>query len=472
MSLLEDPTPIRIDPRLIKFNPENTNTHDGSEFKKLIESVREHGIFTPPTVRMLPGGIYETIAGEGRVKAAIEIGLDEIIVLSRGIVDDKTTHVFMLIDNAVRNLDFINECVGIAQLFKDGMSIRELERQFIPDNPGSQKVLEQLGIGNFDADIIQMIQRDIAKNSERKEFWNITIFRNLFPLRIEIKHHRVATSGLSEYKYTEVRLAVEKLISGDIKDSQQLRDYTSKRINQLYKKTFNKRLQSQVQEELDKSRKELENKYQLEIAGVEEKQKTLFEQKFQALERQIQSLESLNGKLAKEALKRPDKIEEKESELFEAKELLKRQRQEFETVRQTQEFQLDQAIEKIKREQESLFAQQLEEHKEKLEKEFEENRQHLERYYETKNEKLQLKAKASFQSSIARLTELLSSTHQLGLMLLTIQQGFDLISNPELMALSAQIVITNQTTERIQEKLHEIANTNTISEDGAYERSR
>src|SRR5690348_14199494 len=113
---LQEPQLVKVDPRAIVFNKENTNVHEGSEFDKLVESIREHGIFNPPTVRRLPGGIYETIAGEGRVRAAIIAGKDEIDVLSRGLVDDKTARLFLHIDNAVRNFDLISECVGLAQL--------------------------------------------------------------------------------------------------------------------------------------------------------------------------------------------------------------------------------------------------------------------------------------------------------------------------------------------------------------------
>jgi hypothetical protein len=466
---LEEPQLIRdVDPEAIVFHPDNTNTHEGVEFDKLVESIREHGIFSPPTVRVLPGHILQTLAGEGRVRAARKLGLPGIAVLSRGVVDDKTARVFMLIDNAIRNLDFVNECVGIAQLFRDGMSIKDLQKQFTPDASRPERILEQIGVGNFPQHIIEMIQTDIVQNNH-KEFWNVTVFRQLLPLRVETKHHRVTESGVSEYTYGEVETAVKKLISGEIADATQLREYALKRRQAIFERLLNRRLQAAVKDELEKARIEVDQKHQLEIAGIKESQRKAFQREMKSLQEQIDSLEALNKKLASEVTKRPDKIEEKEQELFAATEQLRKQRIAFEDLRRKQEFEIGQAADKIKRGQQEEFAAKLEEYKQQLEAEFDESKRNLEAYYARKDEARQFKAQASFHSTTARMTELLSSTQQLGLMMLSsgVIQGFEWLSPPEIMALSAQIVASSQTLERLQQHLHHVA-----QEKQEYERSR
>lgn len=466
MSLLEEPQLVKVDPRAIVFNKENTNVHEGSEFDKLVESIREHGIFNPPTVRRLPGGIYETIAGEGRVRAAIIAGKDEIDVLSRGLVDDKTARLFLHIDNAVRNFDLISECVGLAQLYDDGVPTKDLQRQFAKPGQGVQRIQDLVGVGHFESDIIQMIQDDINHRG-RKDFWNYSILQALLPLRTEIKHHRVTSSDVSQYSYNEVRLAVQKLISGEIKDFAELKVYTLKRRNTLLQKSINRKVQKAVQEELEKAKEQTKHQEQMQIAGLEADQIKAYEQQLEALQLQISSMEALNEKLARDIAKRPDKAEEKEQELIEATEALRKQRILFEDFNRKQEIEIERITARIQREQEKLYQRKLEQ----LEAEFEESKKHMESYYIQKDEARQLKAQASFQSTVARLTELLASTQEIGLMMLTsgFVQGFGWLSQAELLALSAQIVATHQTTERIQEKLHDIANRSVQTE--TFERS-
>jgi len=464
MSILEEAQLVRVDPRLIQFNPENTNVHEGLEFEKLVESIREHGIFNPPTVRRLPGGIYQTIAGEGRVKAAIIANFEEIDVLSRGLVDDKTARLFLHIDNAVRNFDLISECVGLAQLYDDGVSTKDLQRQFSKTGHGIQRVQDLIGVGHFSPDIIKMIQDDININN-RKDFWNYSILQALLPIRTEVKHHRVTSSDVSQYSYGEVKLAVEKLISGDIKDFNALKVYILRRRNALLQKSMNRRVQAAVQEELQKANDQIALQQQMHIAGLKEEQKKEYEEQLAALKLQMSSIAALNEKLAREITKRPDKIDEKEEELIQASEQLRKQRILFEDFNRKQEIEIERITARIQREQEEKFQRKLDQ----LEEEFDENRKNLELYYIQKDESRQLKAQTSFQSTVARLTELLASTQQLGLMMLTsgYSQGFEWLTQPEILALSAQIAATSQTEQRIQNKLHAIVN----KTDETFERS-
>ena len=63
---------------LIHPNPYQPRTHfDADKIAELAQSIREHGVFTPILVRKAVSG-FQLIAGERRLRAAKEAGLDMI----------------------------------------------------------------------------------------------------------------------------------------------------------------------------------------------------------------------------------------------------------------------------------------------------------------------------------------------------------------------------------------------------------
>ena len=81
----------------------------------LAESIRQHGILQPLSVRRSGAG-YELIAGERRLRAAQIAGLGEIpcIVMT---MDDKESGLAAMVENLQRqDLDFIEEARGIQSL--------------------------------------------------------------------------------------------------------------------------------------------------------------------------------------------------------------------------------------------------------------------------------------------------------------------------------------------------------------------
>ena len=89
---------------------------------ELADSIRQHGILQPLSVRRLGNG-YELIAGERRLRAAQLAGVTDIpcIILR---MDEKESGMAALIENLQRqDLDFIEEAMGIRRLLEDhGMS--------------------------------------------------------------------------------------------------------------------------------------------------------------------------------------------------------------------------------------------------------------------------------------------------------------------------------------------------------------
>ena len=85
---------------------------------ELTESIRQHGILQPLSVRRADTG-YELIAGERRLRAAQQAGITDIpCIIMR--MDDRESGMAAMVENLQRqDLDFIEEAAGIARLLKD-----------------------------------------------------------------------------------------------------------------------------------------------------------------------------------------------------------------------------------------------------------------------------------------------------------------------------------------------------------------
>lgn len=117
---IDDISPNPVQPRKV---------FDDEALKELSESIRGYGILNPLTVR-LRGGKYELVAGERRLRAARLAGLREVpcILLD---VNMEDASLIALVENLQRrDLDFIEEAVGINRLIRMfGMSQEEAARR-------------------------------------------------------------------------------------------------------------------------------------------------------------------------------------------------------------------------------------------------------------------------------------------------------------------------------------------------------
>src|SRR5438270_294970 len=87
---------------LIKPNPRQPRQDfDEETLVALSESIRARGILQPLVVRPLPGGAYELIAGERRLRAAKLAGLERIPAIVRE-ADDGERLELALIENMAR----------------------------------------------------------------------------------------------------------------------------------------------------------------------------------------------------------------------------------------------------------------------------------------------------------------------------------------------------------------------------------
>ncbi|MBD2054638.1 ParB/RepB/Spo0J family partition protein [Oculatella sp. FACHB-28] len=96
---------------------------DPDKMAKLVASVKEHGVLEPVLVRPLGDGNYELIAGERRLRAAREVGLTEIPIVSRKFSDQEALQV-ALIENLQRDdLNPVEETEAVLELLAIALDI-------------------------------------------------------------------------------------------------------------------------------------------------------------------------------------------------------------------------------------------------------------------------------------------------------------------------------------------------------------
>lgn len=92
---------------------------DEEALQALADSIAQHGVIQPLTVRELPSGYYQIIAGERRWRASRLAGLKEIpaVIVE---ADDRKSMELALIENLQRqDLNPVEEALGYESLMKD-----------------------------------------------------------------------------------------------------------------------------------------------------------------------------------------------------------------------------------------------------------------------------------------------------------------------------------------------------------------
>ena len=120
---------------------------DDEELQSLADSIATHGVVQPLTVRKLPSGYFQIIAGERRWRAARLAGLKEIPVVVIE-ADDKKTMELALIENLQRqDLNPIEEALGYQTLMQDyGMTQEETAQQVGKSRPAVANALRLLAL--------------------------------------------------------------------------------------------------------------------------------------------------------------------------------------------------------------------------------------------------------------------------------------------------------------------------------------
>ena len=142
-------TPYKLLPIYkVEPNPDQPRQDfDEEELAALSESIAEHGIIQPLTVRELDSGYYQIIAGERRWRAARMAGLSEVpaIVME---ADDRKVKELALIENLQRqDLNPVEEALGYQSLMADyGLTQEEAAARVGKSRPSVANALRLLNL--------------------------------------------------------------------------------------------------------------------------------------------------------------------------------------------------------------------------------------------------------------------------------------------------------------------------------------
>ena len=120
---------------------------DEEELQALADSIEEHGIIQPLTVRQLDSGYYQIIAGERRWRAARIANLTEVPVVVIE-ADDRKAMELALIENLQRqDLNAVEEAMGYQSLMEDyGLTQDEAAKRVGKSRPAVANSLRLLGL--------------------------------------------------------------------------------------------------------------------------------------------------------------------------------------------------------------------------------------------------------------------------------------------------------------------------------------
>ena len=129
---------------------------DPEQLEALARSIGEHGVVQPLTVRPLPNGYYQIIAGERRWRAARMAELKEIPAVIME-ADDKKTMELALIENLQRqDLNPVEEALGYQSLISDyGLTQEEAASRVGESRPAVTNALRLL---QLTPEILEMVR--------------------------------------------------------------------------------------------------------------------------------------------------------------------------------------------------------------------------------------------------------------------------------------------------------------------------
>jgi len=187
----------RIEPR----QEQPRTIFEQEQLDELTDSIREHGVLSPLTVRSVEDGYYQIIAGERRWRASRAAGLVE--VPARIIVaDDKLALELAMIENLQReDLNLIEEARGYKALMEEfNMTQEDVAQRVSKSRPAVANALRLLSLPEEVTNLV--LSGDLPAGSARA----------LLPLKSEstmLAAAKLAISG--EMSTREVEALVKKL---------------------------------------------------------------------------------------------------------------------------------------------------------------------------------------------------------------------------------------------------------------------
>ena len=147
----QENSPYRLLPIYkVEPNPDQPrHDFDEEELQALADSIAVHGVIQPLTVRELPGGYYQIIAGERRWRAARMASLSEVPVVIME-ADDRKVMELALIENLQRqDLNPMEEALGYQSLMEEyGLTQEEAAKRVGKSRPAVANALRLLGLAD------------------------------------------------------------------------------------------------------------------------------------------------------------------------------------------------------------------------------------------------------------------------------------------------------------------------------------
>lgn len=155
---IQENSPYKLLPiHKVEPNPDQPRLDfDEEELQALSESIAIHGVIQPLTVREMPSGYYQIIAGERRWRASRMAGLSEIPVVVVE-ADDRKAMELALIENLQRqDLNPVEEALGYQALMTEyGMTQEEAAGRVGKSRPAVANALRLL---TLDERVLQMVR--------------------------------------------------------------------------------------------------------------------------------------------------------------------------------------------------------------------------------------------------------------------------------------------------------------------------
>ena len=130
---------------------------DDESLEELSGSIKSYGILNPLTVR-LRCGKYELVAGERRLRAAKRAGLEEVPCILIDVNMEDASLIALVENLQRRDLDFIEEALGISQLIRMfGMSQEEAARRI---GKSQSAVANKLRLLKLPSDVLESLRQN------------------------------------------------------------------------------------------------------------------------------------------------------------------------------------------------------------------------------------------------------------------------------------------------------------------------
>ena len=142
----------------LKPNPvQPRKRFDDESLEELSGSIKSYGILNPLTVR-LRCGKYELVAGERRLRAAKLAGLEEVPCILIDVNMEDASLIALVENLQRRDLDFIEEALGISQLIRMfGMSQEEAARRI---GKSQSAVANKLRLLKLPSDVLESLRQN------------------------------------------------------------------------------------------------------------------------------------------------------------------------------------------------------------------------------------------------------------------------------------------------------------------------